>query len=580
MSTICISSKILTGTVGFSSHRGFIACKGAPEMIKPFFKQPPSWYDQVYLGLASQGCRVLALGYRALVGEGDLKLALASSRAEIESGLEFVGFLVFHCPLKKDTKKVIEDLIYSGHQIVMITGDHPLTAIHVAKCIEILQKESLWVLLDIQNNNLVVTDGNTLSDCKKLLLTPSIESLKGLKLCLTGVAFEYLLQQDKEYFLNHLCANIVVAARFSPKNKETLLMLFKSAPLNWTTLMCGDGTNDVGALKQAHIGVALLDGDPEKAAEIMEAHKKAMLKKKIEQMKLAKQQWEARLGKSIPDTSTSNPLMSSLDDDSSNMIQFGDASIAAPFTSKLSTITSVASIIRQGRCTLVTTLQMYKILALNSLITAYSLSALSLAGVRHSDTQMTITGFLLAGCFLYLSRSQPLKQLSKQRPHESIFHPALITSILLQSLVHGLALYSIQQMAISFDPTYKPAPISVSDMFASDEDPSSGASTFIPTLLNSSIYLLSLMLQISTFVINYQGRPFRESLYENRGLKNALLIVAFVAWAAALELSPELNEYLQLTAFPAEYKIYLCGCMAGDFFLAYLVDKLCLLIFK
>ena len=60
------------------------------------------------------------------------------------------------------------------------------------------------------------------------------------------------------------------------------------------------------------------------------------------------------------------------------MVKPGDASMASPFTAKQGHIMPCTDILRQGRSTLVTTVQMFKILGLLCLSTAYSLSVMYL----------------------------------------------------------------------------------------------------------------------------------------------------------------------------------------------------------
>ena len=96
---------------------------------------------------------------------------------------------------------------------------------------------------------------------------------------------------------------------------------------------------------------------------------------------------------------------------------------------------------------------------------------------------------------------------------------------------------------------------------------------FEPSLLNSAVYLLQLIQQISTFAINYQGRPFREGIKENRGMYWGLVGVSFIAFSCSTEFIPEINEKLKLVPFSTDFKITMTALMIIDYLGCYAVEK-------
>jgi len=103
---------------------------------------------------------------------------------------------------------------------------------------------------------------------------------------------------------------------------------------------------------------------------------------------------------------------------------------------------------------------------------------------------------------------------------------------------------------------------------------------FEPSLLNSAIYLLQLIQQISTFAINYQGRPFRESIRENKGMYWGIVLVTAVAFSCATEFVPEINQQLKLVPFTTEFKGTLTVIMVVDFLGCWVVEKVLKAVFS
>ena len=150
----------------------------------------------------------------------------------------------------------------------MVTGDASLTALHVAREVGICDPKApaeAPLLLDAPSQ-----PGGALQWASARLDAAGAErhrlpfSAKGMgalakeghDLVVSGAGLRAACAADAETW-NHL-QHVRVFARMSPEDKEGVLKAMRAN--GRYTMMCGDGANDVGALKQAHIGLALLSG--------------------------------------------------------------------------------------------------------------------------------------------------------------------------------------------------------------------------------------------------------------------------------------------------------------------------------
>lgn len=320
---------------------------------------------------------MLALAYKEF-GKLDAQACRDLKREDVECDLVFAGFLIISCPMKPDSKSVIKEIVKSSHKVAMITGDNPLTACHVAKELRFTRKTILVLTPEIRNHENKRPEYVWISINEDVIKDIDLKNHKKLveeyDLAITGEGLQYLNDYEHEYFLK-IVPYIAVYARFAPKQKEFIITTLKSLGMfvsycnfslftmihlyitGYFVLMCGDGTNDVGALKHADVGVSIL-------SNVITKKKKSKLEGALAQPPLTnaavaptnnsiQNRIRASNDRQAPgltareraiarhrDTSQAmlNKVLKEMDEDQVQIVKLGDASIAAPFTSKSSSI--------------------------------------------------------------------------------------------------------------------------------------------------------------------------------------------------------------------------------------------------
>jgi Ca2+-transporting ATPase len=166
--------------------------------------------------LSRQALRVLALAERE--GGEDLTGRPSMSDAEraehVERELVFVGLVAMKDPPRPEVRAAIEECRRAGIRVVMITGDHRLTAEAIAR------ELGLW------------EEGD---------------------LAMTGEE----LDQTPDQKLQEIVHRVRVFARVTAEHKRRIVRAFQSPPHHEVVAMTGDGVNDAPALNESSIGVAM-----------------------------------------------------------------------------------------------------------------------------------------------------------------------------------------------------------------------------------------------------------------------------------------------------------------------------------
>ncbi len=190
---------------------------GAPELfIETLGEDKKVSAKKEYEGLALQGYRMIGVGYREFDANPEtVKDLKQEDLKKYVTEMEYLGLAAIRDPIRQDVKEIMNEVRKAGLKVVMITGDHKLTAMAIGK--------ELGILIGDHR----VMEGQELNN----------------------------LSDDQ---LRERVRDIDIFARVDPVHKLRVVRAWKE--LGESVAATGDGINDAPALKTADVGIAVASG--------------------------------------------------------------------------------------------------------------------------------------------------------------------------------------------------------------------------------------------------------------------------------------------------------------------------------
>ena len=197
----------------------YCTVKGSLEKVKEFCKDINLTKEKINSNLLEEQNEMLAKnGYRVItIANGKIKRKDKYTEKDINN-LTFMGMVGFIDPIRKEVVASIEECKDAGIKVLMITGDHPLTAFSIAKDLKLV------------------------TDYKEVTTGSEVD--------------EYLNKGEKEF--DEFVKRKIIFTRVTPLQKLEIVESLKRQ--GEFVAVTGDGVNDAPALKSANIGIAMGSG--------------------------------------------------------------------------------------------------------------------------------------------------------------------------------------------------------------------------------------------------------------------------------------------------------------------------------